>query len=381
MGGESALGGTLRLEAPIVAQTVRCYEMYKVDCTSLQYATTGIQLPTSPTDASVNPTAASPAQGANAPSMRFPPSQDVPQPNQPASDESLNAGMSSAHRRSTLDHIWRIATLSDLLLLAICVLINVPSVAKLLTAAATSEMAAAATTDGAALVSLASAGGARTMSADHHDLLSVERMAALLSFVVSATPFKAILALDSIGVWLRANVPIHFICVQVGSDHAAVWQRLAELWRGTVAPILASPPIFWTLILCAVVLMRLSYRARHVYMQRVVVVSGVGMQLTTFNYLGRVVQQKFLDVNRIHSVVIHEAFLRQRVVFYLAAIVDNESDVTVLFEEMVPRLSLLRPLLCGIRSVLFQESEHGPTLGELEEQGAANTNSGALPVG
>lgn len=385
MSGASALGGTLRLEAPIVAQTVRCYQVFKVDTTSLHHATTG----GGATSTSIAPAAGkgpqpstSPAQSPIAASSpRFP--QDGPQIS--ASDllagSASIAGSDASRGRSFVDSLWRIATLTDLLLLAICVLINVPTVAKLLTSAAT--LSADGST-ASALVSFpttnAAAGGTTGDVYEQHDLLSMERMAALLSAVVSVTPYRTISALDTVGVWLRTNINIRLICVLFGVDEYVAWRRLADIWRGSLAPVLSSPPIFWTIALVTLVCLRICLRARHVFMQRVVVVSGVGMQLTTFNYMGSVVQQRFLDVNRIHSVVIHEAFLRQRIVFYLAVIVDNEADVTVLFEEMVPRLTLLRPLLCGIRSVLFEEPEEGATLGELEEQAAnANASSGMLP--
>ncbi|CUG00426.1 membrane-associated protein, putative [Bodo saltans] len=397
MTGESALGGALRLEAPIVAQTVRCYQVYKVDVGSLHHVATGGATTLSSGGSSSTTSAAAGATNSNgtsspaqspvaASSPKFPQDQTLP------GGESLGvtcSATSSLHesckQRSTLssvsDNLWRIATLTDLLLLAVCVLINVPTLAKLITSVvATSE--GSSSISASAIVSLSSASAPWLSSNDsqQHDFFSMERIAALISYLAAATPFRTITALDGVGVWLRTNIDIRIICAMFGIDEYTAWRRLADMWRGTLAPVLSSPPIFWTIVLVALVCLRMCLRARHVFMQRVVVVSGVGMQLTTYNYLGRVVQQRFLDVNRIHSVVIHEAFLRQRVVFYLAVLLDNEAEVTVLFDEMVPRLALLRPLLCGIRSVLYQESEDGATLGELEDS-ANNANvSGMLPT-
>jgi hypothetical protein len=379
--GDSSLGGSLRLEAPIVAQTVRCYQIYKVDAGSLHHAAGGAGTSTAnATGGSAgagNTGTTSPAQSpVSVSSPRFPQDQKIP------SSELLGPSTfasGDAARPSSADNLWRVTTLTDLLLLAVCVLINVPTLAKLITSVATSE--ASSPISNSVIVSLASASAMSVNSnaLEHHDFFSMEQIAEMLSFLVAATPFRTIAALDGVGVWLRSTLDIRIACVLFGVDEYTAWRRLADVWRGSLAPILSAPPIFWTIVLVSLVCLRMCLRARHVYMQRVVVVSGVGMQLTTFNYLGRVVQQRFLDVNRIHSVVIHEAFLRQRVVYYLAVLLDNEADVTVLFEEMVPRLALLRPLLCGIRSVLYQESEEGATLGELEDSANANV-SGMLPT-
>lgn len=127
-----------------------------------------------------------------------------------------------------------------------------------------------------------------------------------------------------------------------------------------------SPSVFWTFAIALFVAIKVPLRMRQVAEEEILVVQGVGVQVTIRNFLGSTVSQKFIDASLIRSIFIHEGFFRHRVIFFLAILIENRSDLEVLFQESLPRLAALRPILCGIRSVLYpSKREFGPSLADL----------------
>ena len=126
------------------------------------------------------------------------------------------------------------------------------------------------------------------------------------------------------------------------------------------------PAAFWAAAIVLFLAVKIPLRVRQVAEEEVLIIQGVGVQVTTRNFLGAVVSQRFTDVSLIRSIFIHEGFFRHRVVFFLAILVENRSDLEVLFEHSLPRLAALRPMLNGIRAVLYpSKKEFGPSLADI----------------
>eukprot|EP00744_Colponema_vietnamica_P002865 GILI01004456.1.p1 GENE.GILI01004456.1~~GILI01004456.1.p1 ORF type:complete len:344 (-),score=41.27 GILI01004456.1:37-1068(-) len=127
-----------------------------------------------------------------------------------------------------------------------------------------------------------------------------------------------------------------------------------------------SPSVFWTIAIAVFVAVKVPLRMRQIAEEEILVIQGVGIQVTIRNFLGTVVSQRFIDASLIRSIFIHEGFFRHRVIFFLAVLIENRSDLEVLFQESLPRLAALRPILSGIRTVLYpSKKEFGPSLADL----------------
>lgn len=100
--------------------------------------------------------------------------------------------------------------------------------------------------------------------------------------------------------------------------------------------------------------------------EEVFAVRGVGLQLSSRDGLRRQSVCKVIDVNTIDAVVIHEGYFRHQVVYYLCVVVKDSPDVVVLFEDTLPRLAALRHILRGIRHVLYNEREFGPSMADAD---------------
>lgn len=297
-------------------------------------------------------------------SLAAPPSADDRSSPQAVAPDALV--MPSPASQRGFAFVAQVATTTDLLLLAMCILINIPSVAKLITS---SSDALPVSDTQLAVVSVAGAGLRSALAEPYpHDgglRAAMEQAARALSTFLVSSPLAVCGLFERVCVGLASTLPYQ-------ARLAPYTANIASLWREGLMPCI-TPPVFWTVLLVLLVVARLVVYSRRVCVEELVVVRGLGMQLYTRDFVGNVTRSKFLDVARIRSVFIHEAFFRQQVIFYLGVLVDNEADVTVLFEETLPRLALLKPLLCGIRAVLFQEVEDGSTLGEQEDRGCAES--------
>ena len=132
-----------------------------------------------------------------------------------------------------------------------------------------------------------------------------------------------------------------------------------------------SPSLFWSAVFAALVCLRLLFRLSGIQRQEVLAMRGVGIQITSYTVTGGVRSRRFIDQDLVRSVFIHEAYFRHQAVFFLGIVVENEDHISVLFEDTLPRLPVLRTVLCGIHHVLFQENDHGgPSLAEIAAGGS-----------
>ncbi|RDK43822.1 phosphatidylinositol N-acetylglucosaminyltransferase [Aspergillus phoenicis ATCC 13157] len=186
-----------------------------------------------------------------------------------------------------------------------------------------------------------------------------------VSFTVSnasrrtSTPAKALFYLQ---VLLRA---VTFLCVlllDAAKFRRAVfmedgsWIRWTTIWSSSlgisvcriadayssVVVMLASAVVFYGVF-------RKGYTE-----ESLLVIRGLGIQTSTSSqtYLSKA-STRFIPTTQIQDIVIHEAFKGFEVRFYLAVIVEGESEVVVVFPKLLPNRQILEEVWRGSRSCLY----------------------------
>lgn len=140
------------------------------------------------------------------------------------------------------------------------------------------------------------------------------------------------------------------------SRGAAHWEAALPLNVRVLAPLIGF-------VLVLVHVLRAYYR---VQVEEVLAIRGIGLQLSTYDVFHRVRSRELIDVKLIRSLVLHDAFFRYQPIFFLSSSIENRASRVVYFAATLPRLEVLRPVLCGLRHVLYGEEEHGLSLSEME---------------
>ncbi|GET86144.1 hypothetical protein, conserved [Leishmania tarentolae] len=127
--------------------------------------------------------------------------------------------------------------------------------------------------------------------------------------------------------------------------------------------------VTFALLFCSTFLLgkRLRGALRRVYVEEVLIMRGVGLQFSAYGIFNTLRYRRFVDLLMLRSLVIHDSFFRYQPMFFLSSSVENKAERIVYFPDTLPRLAVLRPVLNGIRAVLYGELEEGPSLAELEE--------------
>ncbi|EHA23231.1 hypothetical protein ASPNIDRAFT_127901, partial [Aspergillus niger ATCC 1015] len=88
--------------------------------------------------------------------------------------------------------------------------------------------------------------------------------------------------------------------------------------------------------------------------ESLLVIRGLGIQTSTSSqtYLSKA-STRFIPTTQIQDIVIHEAFKGFEVRFYLAVIVEGESEVVVVFPKLLPNRQILEEVWRGSRSCLY----------------------------
>ncbi|EEH20099.1 hypothetical protein PABG_02358 [Paracoccidioides brasiliensis Pb03] len=88
--------------------------------------------------------------------------------------------------------------------------------------------------------------------------------------------------------------------------------------------------------------------------ESLLVIRGLGVQTSTSSatYFSTA-STRFIPTTQIQDIVIHEAFKGFEVKFYLAIIVEGESDVVVVFPNLLPRRLILEEVWKGTRRCLY----------------------------
>ncbi|OJJ44342.1 hypothetical protein ASPZODRAFT_18543 [Penicilliopsis zonata CBS 506.65] len=89
--------------------------------------------------------------------------------------------------------------------------------------------------------------------------------------------------------------------------------------------------------------------------ESLLVIRGLGIQTSTSStsYLSKAAT-RFIPTTQIQDIVIHEAFKGFEVRFYLAVIVEGESDVVVVFPKLLPKRQILEEVWRGSRHCLYE---------------------------
>lgn len=121
-------------------------------------------------------------------------------------------------------------------------------------------------------------------------------------------------------------------------------------------------------VLCfLLVAIRFLFALQRVYIEEVIAIRGVGIQLTDYGVFNQIRRRQLIDMKLIRSLVIHDAFFRYQPIFFLSSSVENQSKRIVFFAETLPRLAALQMVLRGLRHILYGEEEEGPSLSEMEQ--------------
>ncbi|OQD89932.1 hypothetical protein PENANT_c002G10334 [Penicillium antarcticum] len=88
--------------------------------------------------------------------------------------------------------------------------------------------------------------------------------------------------------------------------------------------------------------------------ESLLVIRGFGIQTSTSSstYLSTAAT-RFIPTTQIQDIVIHEAFKGFEVRFYLAVIVEGETDALVVFPHMLPKRGILEQVWRGSRRCLY----------------------------
>lgn len=168
-------------------------------------------------------------------------------------------------------------------------------------------------------------------------------------------------------------VDLIVIVFALGSQLPSLLQNNNPLAKNSTSTTTTSPYVLSTpIILCiAFLIARILY---HVFVARVpaerlTVIRGVGCQLnrqSSSSLFGTWGSTELIDVATITSCVIHEGYLRHRVVYFLAIACQDRPSLILPFSSTLPQLAVLRVILRGVRAVLYGEVEEGLSLGELD---------------
>lgn len=182
------------------------------------------------------------------------------------------------------------------------------------------------------------------------------------SYLSDGADVPALLRLVSVNDLLLISIIVSCLLPYVlpvsGWVHQAAHAGALDDW------ISSGKLLLVVLTLLAVLLARLLRAYRRVYMEEVIAIRGVGLQMRTYGIFGQVKAEVFVSRSMIRSLVIHDAFFRFQPIFFLSASVENQAERLVFFDETLPRLEVLQPVLRGLRHILYGEDELSPSLAE-----------------
>ncbi|EPY37563.1 phosphatidylinositol glycan, class H, partial [Angomonas deanei] len=101
-----------------------------------------------------------------------------------------------------------------------------------------------------------------------------------------------------------------------------------------------SPTKSWLKIGVVVVcfglfILRMLLTFQRVYVEEVLAIRGVGIQIVSYGVFNNVKRIKFIDWKMIRSLVIHDSFFRYRPIFFLSSSIENESERLVYFDSFM----------------------------------------------
>ncbi|KAI2894929.1 hypothetical protein CBS76997_358 [Aspergillus niger] len=165
-----------------------------------------------------------------------------------------------------------------------------------------------------------------------------------LQVLLRAVTFLCVLLLDAAkfrrAVFMEDGSWIRWTTIWSSSLGISVC-RIADAYSSVVV-VLASAVVFYGVF-------RKGYTE-----ESLLVIRGLGIQTSTSSqtYLSKA-STRFIPTTQIQDIVIHEAFKGFEVRFYLAVIVEGESEVVVVFPKLLPNRQILEEVWRGSRSCLY----------------------------
>ncbi|RVX67719.1 hypothetical protein B0A52_07842 [Exophiala mesophila] len=158
---------------------------------------------------------------------------------------------------------------------------------------------------------------------------------------------------------LRVILILHVVLVTVAKlgsgtvhDHVQILFRASLIGQGLVRRIAESTE-WWLLVPLGLLIVYLCLRRDYVQ-ESLLVLQGLGIQTSTSSaYYFLPATSTFIPTTQIQDIVIHEAFKGLEVRYYLAVIVENATDVLVVFPSLLPRRELLEQVWRGSRKCLY----------------------------
>ncbi|KEF60731.1 uncharacterized protein A1O9_02292 [Exophiala aquamarina CBS 119918] len=122
---------------------------------------------------------------------------------------------------------------------------------------------------------------------------------------------------------------------------------------GPVIRILAESAEWWVLGPLSLVILYACLKRDHTK-ESLLVLQGLGIQTSTSSpYFFLPPTTTFIPTSQVQDIVIHEAFIGLEVRFYLAVIVENATEVVVVFPTVLPRRDILEEVWRGARKCLY----------------------------
>lgn len=183
-----------------------------------------------------------------------------------------------------------------------------------------------------------------------------------ISYIVTSKKRPTSRALVLLGYCLRLIIVFHVLLLNLSkAQQDSLLQDgrvyLETLFRFTVVGpfihFLAARLEWWPLGFASAVLLWLCLRRPYVE-ESLLVLQGLGIQTSTSSsYYFVSPTTTFIPSTRIQDIVIHEAFKGLEVKFYLAVIVEDATEVVVVFPNLLPRLDVLQEVWRGARRCLY----------------------------
>lgn len=118
----------------------------------------------------------------------------------------------------------------------------------------------------------------------------------------------------------------------------------------------------WRMAGCGAGLLVVNEILRVVYQvdreESIMLLKNIGIEMTSATpgrlfFLGNVTRETFVPIGDVVDIIIHEGFVGLEVIFYMAIIRENANELTLVFENLLPRRPQLEYVLKGSRKVLF----------------------------
>jgi phosphatidylinositol N-acetylglucosaminyltransferase subunit H len=183
-----------------------------------------------------------------------------------------------------------------------------------------------------------------------------------VSFIVSSKKRGIPMAFVWLGYCLRLVLVFHLLLLnltkarqshtlQKGQGYVEALFRLT--FADAVIEYAAANIDWWPLGLASATIFWLCLRRPYVE-ESLLVLQGLGIQTSTSSgYYFVSPTTTFIPTTRIQDIVIHEAFKGLEVKFYLAVIVEDATDLVVVFPTLLPRLDVLQEVWRGARRCLY----------------------------